>query len=291
MNTAAAILYQNRLYRVLQHIDTHLDQDLNVENLSDVAAFSKFHFHRQFSEFFGINVSRVINLIRLKRATQLLAYRDTPVTEIALASGYDSPEAFARAFKKIAGQSPSEFRKQPQWDTWFASYQPVHQLRMNHMNDVTRQINIVTTADIRVAALEHRGDPARLSESIRKFIDWRKQQHLHPARHLTFNIVYDDVETVATADYRFDLCVATDLDVTGNPYGIVNKIIPGGRCAVLRHVGSDDLLRASVCYLYSQWLPESGEEPRDYPLYWQRVKFFPDVPEHEAVIDIHLPLK
>ncbi|WP_408605894.1 hypothetical protein [Mastigocladopsis repens] len=43
--------------------------------------------------------------------------------------------------------------------------------------------------------------------------------------------------------------------------------------------------------MYSIWLPLSGEEPRDFPLYLQRVSFFPDVPEYEAITDIFLPLK
>jgi AraC family transcriptional regulator len=46
-----------------------------------------------------------------------------------------------------------------------------------------------------------------------------------------------------------------------------------------------------VIYLYAEWLPNSGEELRDYPLYFQRIRFFPDVPEHEAVTDIFLPLR
>jgi AraC family transcriptional regulator len=39
------------------------------------------------------------------------------------------------------------------------------------------------------------------------------------------------------------------------------------------------------------WLPDSGESPGDFPLFFQRITFFPDVPEHEAATDIFLPLK
>ena len=46
-----------------------------------------------------------------------------------------------------------------------------------------------------------------------------------------------------------------------------------------------------MSYLYTTWLPASGEEPRDFPLYLQRVRFFPNVPEHEAIIDILLPIR
>jgi len=157
--------------------------------------------------------------------------------------------------------------------------------------DHSRQVTIITTTDIKVAVLEHRGPPQLLSDSIRKFIEWRKQNNLPPKLNATFNILYEDPETVEPDQYRTDLCVATGKDVSSNASGIVSKVIPGGRCAVLRHIGSDDLLGASISYLYSAWLPESGEEPRDFPPYLQRVRMFPDVAEHEAIIDIFLPLK
>ncbi|MDX1810576.1 MAG: GyrI-like domain-containing protein, partial [Gammaproteobacteria bacterium] len=73
--------------------------------------------------------------------------------------------------------------------------------------------------------------------------------------------------------------------------GIVCKTIPAGRCAVLRHIGSDESLGNSIRFLYSEWLPQSGEEPRNFPIYLQRVKFFPDVAEHESITDIFLPIR
>ena len=62
-------------------------------------------------------------------------------------------------------------------------------------------------------------------------------------------------------------------------------VIPGGRCALLRHRGSDDQLGRSIMHLYANWLPTSGEELRDFPLFMQRTKFFPDVPDGEAETD------
>ena len=60
---------------------------------------------------------------------------------------------------------------------------------------------------------------------------------------------------------------------------------------VLRVVGHTDNLEPAALYLYRDWLPASGEEARDFPLYCQRLSFFPEVPEHEAVADVFLPLR
>ena len=159
-------------------------------------------------------------------------------------------------------------------------------------------VDIKIVKETRVAVLEHRGDPQLIGDSIRKFIEWRKQNNVSPrVTHAanvmshTFNILYDDPDTTEPAEFRLDLCASTEREVAPNDAGIVAKVIPGGRCAVIRHVGSDDTLNEALKYLYSEWLPHSGEELRDYPLYIQRVRFFPDVPEHAAIIDAFLPLK
>ena len=285
--------YLARFRKVFEYIDARLDEEMSVEVLSAVAAFSKFHFHRQFTELFGISLYNYIRLCRLKRASYQLAFRDTQIVDIAMASGYEGPEAFARAFRKSFGQSPSGFRKQPHWVPWLETYQPLIELRHKHMGNTYRtdQVRVDTFPDTRVAVLEHRGDPRQLGESIRKFIAWRKQNRLPPRLSATFNIFYDDPANTEPDAFRLDLCAAIEHDVAANELGIVTRIIPGGRCAVLRHVGSDDNLGNALKFLYMTWLPQSGEELRDFPPYVQRIKFFPEVPEHEAVTDAFLPLQ
>lgn len=74
MNPNATRFYA-RFRQVLTYIDSHLEEDLSLETLSEVAAFSKYHFHRQFSQLFGISLYRYIQLQRLKRASYRLAFR------------------------------------------------------------------------------------------------------------------------------------------------------------------------------------------------------------------------
>lgn len=294
MSASNAAHYRARLRKVLQYIDANLDGDLDLDQLCEVAACSKYHFQRQFSGLLGIGVYKYVQLRRLKRAAFQLVFRpQQQVIDIALGSGYQGPEAFARAFRKNIGQSPSDFRKQPQWRPWYAIYQPLAVLRAKHMNieNAFEPVEIRQVNAIPVALLEHRGDPQLIGESIRRFIEWRKQNHLPPSRSATFNLLYDDPQTTPAAQYRLGLCAATEQPVLPNEFGVVPASIPAGRCAVMRYTGADDGLRDVVGYLYAQWLPQSGEELRDFPIYCQRIKFFPDVPENEAVIDIFLPLQ
>ncbi len=159
------------------------------------------------------------------------------------------------------------------------------------VNNRAPEVRVVDFSATCVAALEHRGDPALLDDSVRQFVAWRKQHGLPPKLSATFNILYDKLPASAPSEFRFDLCAATEQDVAANEFGVVPKTIPGGRCAVLRHVGSDARMGETLYCLYAQWLPGSGEELRDFPVFFQRVSFSPEVPAHEAITDVFLPLK
>ena len=103
--------YQQRLLRVLLHIQNHLDASLALDELADVAHFSPFHFHRIFRGMIGESVKEHVRRLRLERAAHRLRFTGQPVTEIAFDAGYQQHEAFTRAFRAMFEQSPTEFRK------------------------------------------------------------------------------------------------------------------------------------------------------------------------------------
>ena len=142
-----------------------------------------------------------------------------------------------------------------------------------------------------VAIMEHRGDPATLGATIQRFIAWRTAAGLHPSTSPTFTVWRSERRPASPADYSVDLCVGTDRPIEAKDEPIKAGEIPGGRCAVLRVVGHTDNLEPAALYLYRDWLPASGEEARDFPIYCQRLSFFPEVPEHETVAELFLPLK
>lgn len=290
--------YHARVQRVLAYIEAHLGKDLSVDVLSGVAAFSKFHFHRQFTAVVGMSVAKYVQALRLRRAARKLAYRtEESILAIALDSGYDGPEAFARAFKKTFGQTPSDYRRQPSWESngenGPEALQSLGTIREQFMTQTTnsQDVTIITTEDTRVAVLTHRGDPRFMGDTLRRFIAWRKENGPHPSKSATFNIFHDDPEATDPAGFRMDICAAITSAVAPNDAGVVEALIPGGRCAVLRHVGTEDSFGAAARFLYGEWLPNSGEELRDFPLYCQRISFFPDVPEQDAMTDLFLPLR
>ncbi len=284
--------YQDRFMDVAAYIDSHLDSDIDVDKLCRLSNLSKYHFHRQCSAFFGLSVMSLVKVLRLKRAAYQLAYRrDLKIIDIALANGYESHEAFSRAFKKHFNQSPSAFREAPDWTPWHSKYEPILKLRTKIMTKNNLTVSIVDFPETLIATMEHRGDPNRLGQTIQKFIEWRKQKRLPPGKSKTFNLLYDDPNHTVAEDFRLDLGCSIDKRLAENPHGMVNKLIPAGKCAVIRHIGSDDFLSSAIEYLYSEWLTESEFEVRDFPLFLERVQLYPEVAENQAVTDIYLPIK
>lgn len=283
--------YQARMQRVLEYIEQHLDGDLGLSMLSSVAAFSKFHFHRQFTATFDMSVHRYVQLSRMKRAAHDLVHTpNQSVTTIALASGYDAPDAFARAFRHRFGQSPMEFRKSPNWEPWAAALEPFTHARSKLMRQTFSPDDVIIreVAAIPVAVMEHRGNPARVPLTVQRFIAWRKAVGLTPDVSPTFNIFHSDPSTVPPDEYRLDLCVGTDAPIQSAGEEIQAGLIPAGRCAVLQITGVTDFLEPAARYLYRDWLPMSGAEARDFPLYCQR--FFPEGPHGQTVTELFLPL-
>ncbi|MFT6986532.1 MAG: AraC family transcriptional regulator [Psychromonas sp.] len=288
MTNDAAKKYAERFNNICDFIYNNLDEDLSIEKLSKVANFSKYHFHRQFSIYMGISVFKFIQLLRLKRASyQLVFNQDIKVIDIALDSGFDNHESFSRAFKKNFKQTPSQFRKKPEWKPWHEKYNLIKYKGNNIM-----QIKIIDFEETKVAVLEHRGDPRLLNESVQRFIEWRKESSLSPVSSSnSYGIVYDDPSYTEPGKFRFDICGSITSDVPANTHKIINKTLPSGRCAVLRHTGSHDLMNSKIYDFYGKWLPESKEELRDVPMFFHYINLLPEVPESELLTDIYLPLK
>lgn len=288
MSDLLSAAYSERLRRVCDHIERHLDEPLSLEALSRMAHSSPFHFHRQFTAWSGLPLYRYIQWLRLRRASWRLAFNpQDKVIDIALDAGFQNPESFTRAFKTAFGQSPRQFRQTPDWAAWHQRV-PKLALQEQHVMDV----KIVEFPQTNVAMLTHQGHPDRVNDSAAIFIEWRRSTGLSPvASSQTYGIAWHDPQTTPPEQFRFDICGSVSGPIPENAFGVVNAEIPGGRCAVLRHQGSLDSLSDSVWALFREWLPGSGETPRDFPVFFQYLNFVHEVPEHALLTDIYLPLR
>lgn len=288
--------YRARMQRALDHIDEYLDGDLNLDSVSAVAALSKFHFHRQFSATFGLPVHRYVQLARLKRASQNLASQKSDrITDVALEAGYDAPDAFARVFRQHFGQSPSSFRKSPDWNVWLQTLGPLENARSKLMQ-ITFQPDDVSVREmpaVSVAMVEHRGARTGIPDTRERFLKWSKAHGLSPetGRH-SYMVFRSEREPAEPAEYSMDLCVGTDQPIEANEEGVKAGVIPAGRFAVLRYPANSNNLEEGALYLYREWLPASGEEAADFPLFCRRaLSAIAGTSAHEVIAELFLPLK
>ena len=284
-----AKVYDARISRVCEYVNHNLNEALTLDRLSEVAALSKYHFHRVFSAYTGMSVTKFIQLARLKRASFRLAFeKEKRIIDIALEAGFESPESFARAFKRTFDQSPSEFRVEPRWSDWHTRFD----FQIQRSGDRTMKVEIVNFETTKVAVLEHLGPPEKVLETAGKFIAWRKESGLSPVKtSKTFGIPYSDPKTTEPEKFRWDVCGSIEGEVPSNRYGVKAGVIPGGRCALVRHKGSHDVMDGSIYYVYRDWLAESGEELRGFPCFFHYLNFVHEVDECDLLTDIYVPLK
>ncbi|ODN43030.1 AraC family transcriptional regulator [Piscirickettsia litoralis] len=286
MSERAAKKYTSRMNEVFRYINEHLYEELTVEQLAEVANFSKYHFHRQFCEYAGINVFQLIRLMRLKRASyQLVFNKQCKVIDIALDAGFENPESFSRAFKKAFGQTPTQFRQQPKWQPWLEKY-----ILPEIKREQVMQVDIIDFKKTAIIAIEHHGTPELINDTASRFLSWIAENKLPVRKAGYYGIAYNDPNLTAPEDFRFDFGLVTAGRVK-EENNIINKVIPAGRCARVRHLGSHDHIGDSVRALYGKWLPGSGEELRDFPCFFNYLNMITDVAEHELMTDIYLPLK
>lgn len=299
--------HSQRIQLIFQYIEEHLDDALDLDVLSRHAYLSKYHFQRFCTAHFGISATQLVKLLRLKKAAFLLAYRKPiKVVDIAVESGFSSHEGFSRAFKQHFNQSPSDFRKSADWSLWNENYQSIVSIRnhlmTNHIESIEThfQVDMIDFPEIQVACMTHKGSPRTLGSTISQFIAWRKLNRLSPTKSRTFNFLYGDPKTTPDDEFQLDLACELSTDFTFakdiNNSAINLLSIPSGRCAKIRHIGSDDTIDVAVNYLYSTWFKHASQQNtplqlRDFPLFFERVSFFPDVSEHEMITDIFLPIE
>ena len=248
--------YEKRLIRVLEYIHANPAGDLSLDRLAEVAAMSRFHWHRVFHAMTGETCAQATPSIRLHRAACWLVQSDRPVAEVARACGYPSVQSFTRAFSEAYAMPPARFRNRGDLTM------PSHPTRKG-----TQQMFPIEITDHparRLAALRHTGPYIQIGATYEKLGSIFAARNLWPAARGMLAVYYDDPDAVAPEALTSDAGIIVDDDFA-MPEGLDEVAVPGGRMAVMHYKGPYAGLPAAYEYLYGQWLPGSGEEPRDAP--------------------------
>ncbi len=279
--------YHRRISAVQAHMELHWDQSLSLEALAAVACFSPYHFHRIYRGIVGETVATTWRRIRLRKAANQLLSTPHSITEIAMACGYLSAQAFSRAFCADMGISPSAYRHARGQGAWVPVAPPWLGLPYE---EIVMDVVLVELAPMQVLSLRHVGPYQNVGEAFERLTEWTHQAGLWERCIGIMGLSYDDPEAVPAAELRYDACVEFAQPVDGAD-DIQPVRLEGGRFARYRHVGPYIGFGEAFRQLFGVWLPRSGFEPDDRPcmeIYRNDLK--QTAPEH-LVTDILLPLK
>ncbi len=290
--------YKERMLRVLIHIQEHLDDEPDLEELARIACFSMYHFHRIFRGMLGESVREHIRRLKLERAASRLKHSNTPVTTIAFEAGYESHEAFTRAFKAMAGISPSEFRLQKGSLSQPVSPSEVHYQERTQLSDfipvqtggVSMEVKFENIMPMRVAFVRHIGPYDECGKAWDKLTTELGRRGLLCADTKYIGLCYDDPEVTPAEKVRYDACVTVPEDfMPENDIGV--QTIAGGEYVLVTHFGPYNRLGETYARLFGEWLPRSGRHLRSAPC----LEVYLNDPEgtdpEDLVTDIYVPLE
>jgi AraC family transcriptional regulator len=284
--------HSRRIVRVIDHMAAHLDADLDLMVLAEVACFSPCHFHRIYRAAMGETPAETLRRLRLHRASVDLARDGLPMPDVARRAGFGSVAAFTRAFAAFAGQPPAAFREARRVPVDPAGGCPHPILEASAMTSATHPYTVTIEASpaIRLAVLPHRGDYTAIGAVFDRLYAWAAPRGLVGPGARAIGIYHDDPAQVAREDLRSHAGVTVP-EGTEAPEGGEIRIIPALRVASLIHEGPYLELERAYAWLYGPWLCGSGEEPADHPCFEEYLNNPREVPPAQWLTRVCLPLK
>ncbi len=274
--------YEARLMRVLDHIHTHTGDDLSLDTLADVAAMSRFHWHRIYRTMTGETLAQTVRRARLHRAAVELSTGAPDIAKLAVAVGYADAASFTRSFTEMYGQSPARFRSRRD----FRIQPPIIQKGLPLMHPV-----IVRDEPARqLVAMPHTGPYHEINRAFEKLSGTMAARGLFAHARSMIGVYYDDPSSTPAAELHSHAA----FELTGSPQidpPLEQVSLPAGRHAVLTFKGPYAGLPAAYDQLYSSWLPTSGEVPGDTPPFEVYLNSPMDTAPEDLLTEICVPLR
>lgn len=266
MNTSWA----ERILHVLEHVHTHLDEELTPAGIAEVSGFSLHHFHRVFRGMMGESVMGYVRRLRLERAAFRLKHAGGDVTSVAFAHGYDSHEAFTRAFHAHFGVPPSAYRERERETAVQAS-----------IREEPARLLLTTT---------HVGPYEQVGAAWGRLMGTVSGLGL-PALGPTVGLVHDDPEITPPEKCRYEAGWLLDRDArVSPPSGFAIRQLPGGAHAVALHRGPYAGVLETYVGLLGRFLPRRSVEVTNEPVLEMYLDAPGSVPEQELRTEIAVRL-
>ncbi|MDX2042083.1 MAG: AraC family transcriptional regulator [Acidobacteriota bacterium] len=246
-----------KLLPVLVYIQANLDGDLSLAALSQKAKLSPSHFHRSFKAVLGETLNHYVTRLRAERGAFRLLLHEARLLDIALDCGFQNHETFIRAFRRVFGKTPSEYR---QWIRQHVSERN-HQTRVAS-SQATSAFELSATKVVRLrsmhlAFLRHIGPYEAVPNTLFDDLEqWAVRQRVAGPR-VWLGIGHDAPIATQAEHLRFDAAL-----VVPDPFEPDGKVgyqqLAGGEFAVTTHAGSFETLPAAYAAIFPRVIALPG---------------------------------
>ena len=252
----------NAVRKALWFIEAHFASELNLQEVAQCADVSKFHLLRAFGAAIGMPIMQYVRARRLSQAACRLAEGSQDILTVALDAGYNSHEAFTRAFRDLFDVTPESVRRQ-------RSVEHLKLIEARTMNTAPiRKLDpprIEAREALLIAGLtEHyqcdqgaAGIPAQWQRFV-NFLGNIPEQMGED----TFGVVYN-TDAEGSMDYLSGVQVRS---ISRLPTGLSSLQLPERQYAIFFHPDHVASIRASWNYIWNEWLPQSKLDLAEAPI-------------------------
>lgn len=275
--------YQKCVNAVVDYINLHLGEEIDLKSLAKISHFSPFYFHRIMKAFLGEPIGTFIVRTRTESAARLLRYSDLPIADIAYRIGYSSPSSLSKIFKQFYGISPNEYRNNK-------DHVIMKPLEINPALDVTMEVREQQPKQVIYVRLTGAYMALAYCEAWKKLYAYVSEEKID-TRYMEYICIYhDDPKVTEPKNLRTDVCFT--VPSPAQPRGEIGvKEIPGGKYLIFRYKGPYANLGAVYDTIYGHWIPQGGytvSNSRGYESYLNSPE---STPPEELLTEICIPVE
>ncbi len=249
----------------VNYMEEHLEDQISLDRVAQIACCSAFHFQRMFSYIADIPLSEYIRRRRMTKAAFDLQNSSDRIIDIALKYGYESPTAFNRAFQSVHGMAPSAARAE---GVTLKAYSPIR-FKITIKGDTEMNYRIEKKEAFKIVGVKQHYSMSIDESFINVPLFWQKtaQSGIIPRLCGLMNKEPLGILGVSTCmngkDFDYYIAVSTDQETLKD---LVEYVVPQSTWAIFECIGAmpnaiQDLQRRIV----SEWLPNSGYEYANAP--------------------------
>ena len=274
---------------IMFYIYTHIDTNIDIDDLAHDLNVSKFYMHKIFKEIFDKNIYESIKSIRLQKASNLLlTNKYSTISDIALSCGYSSQTSFIRVFKERFSMTPKEWRKggYKEYSNKILEQSPKAKESTAEFEHI--EPTVVKMPEFTSHYIRHRGYNAKIKQTWQKIQTWIFNNNLKNYKQIA---LFHDNPTITPLDEcQYVACVVTDEKVIDNER-LPKFKISDGIYAKFDISGEEGDLLKFIHWVYHEWLPKSEYETTTKPPYaiYKKNKYLSD--DNVFEISFYLSIK